>query len=136
MKGLIFRYFSLLLLFLVIGVNLFGSEDSKGNILVSDKENIEKASEEFQISTTPFDQHGVFERTLEFSSRQIVNNGSREQFSLSFYRKTELASRRSEFRMMEEKTYGFCPVSRMVIPVSCTRSLKACFGMTCWYRGD
>ena len=41
MKGLIFRYFSLLLLFLVIGVNLFGSEDSKGNILVSDKENIE-----------------------------------------------------------------------------------------------
>ena len=106
MKGLIFRYFSLLLLFLVIGVNLFGSEDSKGNILVSDKENIE-ASEEFQISTTPFDQHGVFERTLEFSSRQIVNNGSREQFSLSFYRKTELASRRSEFRMMEEKTYGY-----------------------------
>ena len=79
MKGLIFRYFSLLLLFLVIGVNLFGSEDSKGNILVSDKENIEEASEEFQISTTPFDQHGVFERTLEFSSRQIVNNGSREQ---------------------------------------------------------
>ena len=77
MKGLIFRYFSLLLLFLVIGVNLFGSEDSKGNILVSDKENIEEASEEFQISTTPFDQHGVFERTLEFSSRQIVNNGSR-----------------------------------------------------------
>ena len=76
MKGLIFRYFSLLLLFLVIGVNLFGSEDSKGNILVSDKENIEEASEEFQISTTPFDQHGVFERTLEFSSRQIVNNGS------------------------------------------------------------
>ena len=61
MKGLIFRYFSLLLLFLVIGVNLFGSEDSKGNILVSDKENIEKASEEFQISTTPFDQHGVFQ---------------------------------------------------------------------------
>ena len=107
MKGLIFRYFSLLLLFLIIGVNLFGSEDSKGNILVSDKENIEKASEEFQISTTPFDQHGVFERTLEFSSRQIVNNGSREQFSLSFYRKTELASRRSEFRMMEEKTYGY-----------------------------
>ena len=107
MKGLIFRYFSLLLLFLVIGVNLFGSEDSKGNILVSDKENIEKASEEFQVSTTPFDQHGVFERTLEFSSRQIVNNGSREQFSLSFYRKTELASRRSEFRMMEEKTYGY-----------------------------
>ena len=49
MKGLIFRYFSLLLLFLVIGVNLFGSEDSKGNILVSDKENIEEASEEFQI---------------------------------------------------------------------------------------
>lgn len=53
MKGLIFRYFSLLLLFLVIGVNLFGSEGSKGNIPVSDKENIEKASEEFQISTTP-----------------------------------------------------------------------------------
>ena len=89
MKGLIFRYFSLLLLFLVIGVNLFGSEGSKGNIPVSDKENIEKASEEFQVSTTPFDQHGVFERTLEFSSRQIVNNGSREQFSLSFYRKTD-----------------------------------------------
>ena len=107
MKGLIFRYFLLLLLFLVIGVNLFGSEGSKGNIPVSDKENIEKASEEFQVSTTPFDQHGVFERTLEFSSRQIVNNGSREQFSLSFYRKTELASRRSEFRMMEEKTYGY-----------------------------
>ena len=107
MKVLIFRYFSLLLLFLVIGVNLFGSEGSKGNIPVSDKENIEKASEEFQVSTTPFDQHGVFERTLEFSSRQIVNNGSREQFSLSFYRKTELASRRSEFRMMEEKTYGY-----------------------------
>ena len=133
MKGLIFRYFSLLLLFLVIGVNLFGSEDSKGNILVSDKENIEEASEEFQISTTPFDQHGVFERTLEFSSRQIVNNGSREQFSLSFYRKTELASRRSEFRIF---LGPFCPVSRMVIPVSCTRSLKACFDMTCWYRGD
>ena len=109
MKGLIFRYFSLLLLFLVIGVNLFGSEDSKGNILVSDKENIEEASEEFQISTTPFDQHGVFERTLEFSSRQIVNNGSREQFSLSFYRKTELASRRSEFRMMERLT-GIFPI--------------------------
>jgi hypothetical protein len=109
MKGLIFRYFSLLLLFLVIGVNLFGSEGSKGNIPVSDKENIEKASEEFQVSTTPFDQHGVFERTLEFSSRQIVNNGSREQFSLSFYRKTELASRRSEFRMMEEKT-GIFPI--------------------------
>ena len=100
MKGLIFRYFSLLLLFLIIGVNLFGSENSKGNIPISDKENIEKASEEFQVSTTPFDQHGVFERTLEFSSRQIVNNGSREQFSLSFYRKTELASRRSEFRMI------------------------------------
>lgn len=49
MKGLIFRYFSLLLLFLVIGVNLFGSEDSKGNILVSDKENIEEASEEFRF---------------------------------------------------------------------------------------
>ena len=97
----------MLLLFLIIGVNLFGSENSKGNIPISDKENIEKASEEFQVSTTPFDQHGVFERTLEFSSRQIVNNGSREQFSLSFYRKTELASRRSEFRMMEEKTYGY-----------------------------
>lgn len=107
MKGLIFRYFSLLLLFLIIGVNLFGSENSKGNIPISDKENIEKASEEFQVSTTPFDHHGVFERTLEFSSRQIVNNGSREQFSLSFYRKTELASRRSEFRMMAEKTYGY-----------------------------
>ena len=107
MKGLIFRYFSLLLLFLIIGVNLFGSENSKGNIPISDKENIEKASEEFQVSTTPFDQPGVFERTLEFSSRQIVNNGSREQFSLSFYRKTELASRRSEFRMMAEKTYGY-----------------------------
>ena len=120
MKGLIFRYFSLLLLFLVIGVNLFGSEDSKGNILVSDKENIEKASEEFQISTTPFDQHGVFERTLEFSSRQIVNNGE-ESGCGKIFRKLECV---------------VCPVSRMVIPVSCTRSLKACFGMTCWYRGD
>lgn len=44
---------------------------------------------------------------LEFSSRQIVNHGSREQFSLSFYRKTELTSRRNEFRMLEEKTYGY-----------------------------
>ena len=50
MKRLIFRYFSLLFLFLVIGVNLFGSENSKGEIPVPDKENIEKASDKFKVS--------------------------------------------------------------------------------------
>ena len=55
MKRLIFRYFSLLFLFLVIGVNLFGSENSKGEIPVPDKENIEKASDKFQVSMNPFE---------------------------------------------------------------------------------
>ena len=102
-----FRYFSLLFLFLVIGVNLFGREDSKGGIPVSDKENIEKTSDEFQVSMNPFDQHGVFERTLEFSSRQVVNNSCREQFSLSFHKKTELISRKNEFQTLEEKNFGY-----------------------------
>ena len=91
MKRLIFRYFSLLFLFLVIGVNLFGSENSKGEIPVPDKENIEKASDKFQ----------------EFSSRQVVASSSRIQFSLSFHKRTELISRKSEFQTLEGKNYKY-----------------------------
>lgn len=107
MKRLIFRYFSLLFLFLIIGVNLFGSENSKGEIPVPDKENIEKASDKFQVSMNPFDQHGIFERSLEFSSRQVVTSSSRIQFSLSFHKRTELISRKSEFQTLEGKNYKY-----------------------------
>lgn len=107
MKRLIFRYFSLLFLFLIIGVNLFGSENSKGEIPVPDKENIEKALDKFQVSMNPFDQHGIFERSLEFSSRQVVTSSSRIQFSLSFHKRTELISRKSEFQTLEGKNYKY-----------------------------
>lgn len=107
MKGLMFRYFSLLLFFLTIGVNLLGSTDSKGNIPVTDKINVETTSDEFQFSTNPIDRHGVFERTLEFSNQQVTTGSSREQFSISFYKKIQLSSRRSEFKMLEEKTFEY-----------------------------
>ena len=96
MKGLMVRYFSSLLFFLTIGVNLFGSTDSKGMVPVADKINVENTSDVFQLSTNPIDRHGVFERTLEFSNQQVTTGSSREQFSISFYKKIQLSSRRSE----------------------------------------
>ena len=107
MKGLMVRYFSLLLFFLTIGVNLLGSTDSKGTTPVSDKINVENTSDAFQLSTNPIDRHDVFERAFEFSNQQVTTGSSREQFSISFYKKIQLASRRSEFKMLEEKTFEY-----------------------------
>ena len=107
MKVLMVRYFSSLLFFLTIGVNLFGSTDSKGMVPVADKINVENTSDVFQLSTNPIDRHGVFERTLEFSNQQVTTGSSREQFSISFYKKIQLSSRRSEFKMLEEKTFEY-----------------------------
>ena len=114
----------------------------------------------------PFDQHGIFERSLEFSSRQVVTSSSRIQFSLSFHKRTELISRKSEFQTLEGKNYtyfsdllglrhlqGFyvfdlckiiiqpffdlcCPVSRMWQRRVVLARLKACYDMTCWYAGN
>ena len=103
MKRTGFRYFSLLLLLLTIGVNVFGESDSKDNLPVSPAQKTEQTQKDSKIATSTEDRHGAFERTLVFSSQQGTNGSSREQqISFSLYRKIQLAYHKSEYGIREE----------------------------------
>jgi hypothetical protein len=102
MKRTVFRYFSLLLLLLTIGVNAFGDTDSKGNKPESPAQNTEQPDAS-QVATSATDKHWALERSRVLSSQEITTGNSREQqISLSLYRKLQLANHKSEFSIREE----------------------------------
>ena len=105
MKKAVFQYFSLLLLLLAIGVNAFGETDSKGKKPVPTVPGTEQSRDDSKVATSSADRHGAFERTLVFSSQQIVNGSSREQqISFSIYRKIQLAYHKSEYGIRVERS--------------------------------
>lgn len=102
MKRTVFRYFSLLLLLLTIGVNAFGDTDSKGTKSESPAQNTEQSGTS-QVATSTTDKHWAVERSRVLSSQEISTAKSREQqITFSLYRKMQLANHKSEYSIREE----------------------------------